>query len=221
MSRPFLIALIFSLPLLANAQVYVKIVFHEDLIQRQIENTAVKQAALAMYGDKLDDIMHKREKITFYMGVIEEIQRKIVSSLANIDDAIKNGKTLYWLGKKIPDIYNNLQTAIDLAIQKPFLAPYAYDASSIITARLTTLVDYVQNTLANNDWGVLISQTKRDKFIKETYDDIMTIYWMSNSMVQNFKTYTIQDAVNKIIPYKVFLNKDKAIVTDIVSKFKF
>ena len=208
--------LFFSLSNVSIGQPYVKIVFHQDLIQRELENAAVKQAALALYGDKLNDIMKKREKITFYMGVIEEIQHKIVKSLAYIDDVIKNGKTLYYLGKKIPDIYKNLDQAIQLAIQKPFLAQYAYDAGDLITARVVALVDYVKKTVSNDDWDVLISQTKRDKFIKETYDDIMIIYWMSNSMVNNFKLYTIQDAVNKIIPYKVYFNRDKAIVTDII-----
>lgn len=206
---------------ISTAQTYVKIVFHTDLIQREIENAAVKQAALAAYGSKLNDIMEKREKITFYLGVIEEIQRTIVKSLAYIDDVIKNGKTLYYLGKKVPDIYNNLEQATQMAIQKPFLAPYAYDAGELITARLVALVDYVQNIISKDDWEVLISQPQRDKFIKETYDDIMVIYWMSNSMVNNFKLYTIQDAVNKIVPYQVFFNHDKSIVTDIVNKFKF
>ncbi len=218
-----IILLLFFIVLSATSigQTYVKIVFHTDLIQREIENAAVKQAALAAYGSKLNDIMEKREKTTFYLGVIEEIQRTIVKGLAYIDDVIKNGKTLYYLGKKVPDIYNNLEQAVQLAIDKPFLAPYAYDAGELITARLVALVDYVQNTIAHDDWGVLISQAQRDKFIKETYDDIMIIYWMSNSMVNNFKLYAIQDAVNKIIPYKVFFNKDKSIVTNIVNKFKF
>lgn len=210
-----------SMSKLSFGQPYVKIVFHTDLIQRELENGAVKQAALALYADKLNDIMKKREKITFYMGIIEEIQRKFVTSLANADDAIKNGKTLYFLGKKIPAIYDNLEKAIQLTAQKPFLAAYAYDAAQIISARLVILVDYVQKTIAANDWDILISQTKRDKFIKEVYDNIMIMYWMSHSMVNNFKIYTIQDAVAKIIPYQVFFNRDKAIVTDIISKIKF
>ena len=94
-----------------EAQVYITIVFHTDLTVRQIENTAVKQACLAEYGAKLKQIENDRAVTSADLAIVEEIQARLVKSFANCDDAIRNGKTLYYAFQRLPKIYDNLQKA--------------------------------------------------------------------------------------------------------------
>jgi hypothetical protein len=204
-----------------EAQVYITIVFHTDLPVRQIENTAVKQACLAEYGSKLKQIENDRAVTSADLALVEEIQAKLVKSFANCDDAIRNGKTLYYAFQRLPKIYENLQKASGLAAAKPFLIPLATDAGSIIVTRLGNLVDYFENTITNNDYGVFINQAKRDKLIMHVYAEINTLYAYSSSLYNKFNLYTIQDAVNQIVPYKNMVNQDMAIINNIKSTFKF
>ena len=204
-----------------EAQVYITIVFHTDLPVRQIENTAVKQACLAEYSSKLKQIENDRAVTSADLALVEEIQAKLVKSFANCDDAIRNGKTLYYAFQRLPKIYENLQKASGLAAAKPFLIPLATDAGSIIVTRLGNLVDYIENTITNNDYGVFIDQAKRDKLIMHVYAEINTLYAYSSSLYNKFNLYTIQDAVNQIVPYKNMVNQDMAIINNIKSTFKF
>ncbi|MDP9042790.1 MAG: hypothetical protein M3N30_12480, partial [Bacteroidota bacterium] len=57
-----------------EAQIYITIVFHTDLLVRQIENTAVKQACLAEYGAKLKQIENDRAVTSADLALVEEIQ---------------------------------------------------------------------------------------------------------------------------------------------------
>ena len=206
---------------LTEAQVYITIVFHTDLPIRQIENTAVKQACLAEYGAKLKQIENDRALTSADLAIVAEIQAKFVKSFAHCDDAIRNGKTLYYAFQRLPKIYDNLQKAASLAAAKPFLIPLATDAGSIIVTRLENLVDYVKNTITNNDYGVFIDQAKRDKLIMHVYAEINTLYAYSNSLYNKFNLYAIQDAVNQIVPFKNMVNQDIAIINNIKSTFKF
>ena len=204
-----------------KAQVYVTIVFHTDLPVRQMENTAVKQASLAEYGAKLKQIENDRAVTSADLALVEEIQAKLVKSFANCDDAIRNCKSLYYAFQRLPKIYDNLQKAASLAANKPFLIPRATNAGSIIAARLGNLVDYIQYTVINNDYGVFINQAKRDKLIMHIYSEINTLYAYSSALYNKFNLYSIQDAVNQIVPYKNMVNQDLAIINNIKSTFKF
>ncbi|MBS1666684.1 MAG: hypothetical protein JST58_04835 [Bacteroidetes bacterium] len=218
------ILFIFSFVLVAyfaSAQVYVTIVFHTDLPVRQIENTAVKQACLTEYGAKLKQIENDRAVTSADLALVEEIQAKFVKSFANCDDAIRNCKSLYYAFQRLPKIYDNLQKAAELATNKPYLIPLATNAGSIIATRLGNLVDYIKNTVTNNDYGVFIDQAKRDKLIIHVCSEINTLYSYSSSLYNKFNLYTIQDAVNQVVPYKNMANQDMAIINNIKSTFKF
>jgi hypothetical protein len=204
-----------------EAQVYITIVFHTDLPVRQIENTAVKQACLAEYGTKLKQIENDRAVTSADLALVEEIQAMLVKSFANCDDAIRNGKSLYYAFQRLPKIYDNLQKAAGLAAAKPFLIPLAASAGSIIVSRLGNLVDYIKNTVTNDDYGVFIDQAKRDKLIMHVYAEVKTLYAYSSSLYNKFNWYNIQDAVNQIVPYKNMVNQDLAIINNIKSTFKF
>jgi hypothetical protein len=205
----------------AKAQVYVTIVFHTDLPVRQMENAAVKQACLAEYGAKLKQIENDRAVTSADLALVDEIQAKLVKSFANCDDAIRSCKSLYYAFQRLPKIYDNLQKAAGIATSKPYLIPLATNAGSIIAARLGNLVDYIQNTVTNNDYGVFINQAKRDKLIMHVYSEINTLYAYSSSLYSKFNLYTIQDEVNQIVPYKNMVNQDLAIINNIKSTFKF
>jgi hypothetical protein len=48
----------------------------------------------------------------------------------------------------------------------------------------------------------------------------MIIHAMSSSLVRTFKMYNLQDAINKVVPYQMYVNMDKTIMQDIIKKIK-
>lgn len=203
-----------------QAQLY-NIFIHNDMIATQSENNTVQFAYNELYNSTLTDIKNSRNKTMQNMGVVEEVQRKIYNSLTNVDAAISNGKTLYSAFKKVPKIYDNLIQTAQLSIGKPYLLGIVSEQANLFYARINKLIDYIQTLVLSNDENILINQTDRSKFVSEVYTDINILYSISLSMVNDFKIYNLQDAINKIYPWKMYYNMDKNLLSSTLRKLKF
>lgn len=198
-----------------------RVVMHTDLLPQTFANSAYKIGLNKVYENKLDEVARNREKTAAYTATIEEVQRKVFNSLTNVEGAIRNGKTLLYISKKIPLIFDNLAEASKLAAGKPYLVTIAGDQSRVMVERVVKLQAYLQDFVLKEDAKILISPTDRDKFIHEVYTNINIIYSMSGALINTFKMHNLQDAVDKVIPYRMYVNMDKIIIQDIARKLKF
>ena len=206
------------LPFISKAQSFV---IHNDLIATQASNSSYKIAWNELYGQKLEAIKKDRERTTSYLGIIQQVQEKILKSLSNIDDAIKNGKALFYISKKIPLIFTNLQNATVAAVGKPYSLALVGNQIPIFTVRLTNLTSYLNQQVLANDESILMDQAARDGFVRTVYDEINVLYQLSNSMYRTIESANFQDAVNKIVPFQTYINNDNVIIQDILFRFKF
>jgi hypothetical protein len=200
-----------------SAQAYV---IHTDLIPQTFVNSTYKISSNELYASKLNTVQSDRTTISAYAAAIEEAQNLIFNSLSNVDDGIKNGRTVYYIGQKIPLIYDNLEMAATLAFNKPYLATIAAQSAQVFAVRLVNLSSYLKNFALSSDPGTLINQADRDKFVHKIYAEVNVLYSLSASLVNDFTLYNLQDAINKVVPYQSYINMDKAIVTGIVIRFK-
>lgn len=205
---------------LVNGQDY-EVVFHKDLLKEAVANTSYKVARNELYSNKLKEIQSKRERIAAYSTSIEEVQRQIFSSLTNVDNAIKNSLALYNVSLRIPKIFKNLRTATTLAAGKPYLISIAANTTQIFTGRIIQLQDYLEQFVLSSDEKTLMDPIQRTRFVLEVSTDINILFNLSEQLVNNFKLYNLNDAVNKIVPYKMYINMDARIVNDMLNQFKF
>jgi hypothetical protein len=213
-----IICIFFLLPLLTKAQSFV---IHNDLIATQGTNSSYKIAWNELYGQKLDAIKKDRERTTSCLGIIQQVQEKILKSLSNVDDAIKNGKALFYISKKIPLIFTNLQKSVVAAVGKPYSLVLVGNQIPIFTVRLTNLTNYLNQQVLGSDASILMDQASRDRFVRNVYDEINVLYQLSSSMYRTIESANFQDAVNKIVPFQTYINIDKVIIQDILFRFKF
>lgn len=219
MKTPFFILFI-SVISSAKAQDY-EVVLHKDLLKEAMVNTGYKVARNELYIDKLRQIQDRRDRITTYSAGIEEVQRQIFNSLSNVDNAIKNSVALYNVSVRIPKIFQNLATAAKLAAGKPYLVTIAANTAQIFTGRIIQLQDYLEQFVLSADEKTLLDPIQRTRFVLEVSTDINILYNLSEQLVSNFKLYNLNDAVNKIVPYKMYINMDARILTDMRNQFKF
>ena len=206
------------LPLIIKAQSFV---IHNDLIATQLNNSSYKIVWNELYGQKLDAIKKDREITTANLGIIQQVQEKILKSLSNVDDAIKNGKALFYISKKIPLIYTNLQKSVVAAVGKPYSLALVNDQIPVFTVRLTNLTKYLNQQVLGNDESILMDQSARDRLVRNVYEEINVLYQLSNSMYRTIESANFQDAVNKIVPFQTYINIDNVIIQDILFRFKF
>src|SRR4051794_32997962 len=82
-----------------------RVVTHTDLIPRMLANTEYKIGTHKIYEDKLNQVRDDREKTLAYATAIEQVQGSIYKSFTNVDAGLRNGKTLIYISKKVPDIF--------------------------------------------------------------------------------------------------------------------
>jgi hypothetical protein len=198
------------------------IVYHQDLMQRIAENTADKQSWLMLYNNSLDTIQSDRKKVLTNWSTIEVVQQKIYSSLTNVDDGIKESRQLYYIAQKVPKIFDNIVEAGKIALGKPYLVVYWNGTGQLLTDKILSLQNFVSTfIMSHNNDSLLIDQTTRDQLLWTTYNMINTIYNISSNMVYMFGQYSLQMAINKVVPYRWYIQLDKSITQQILSNEKF
>jgi hypothetical protein len=198
------------------------LVYHPDLMQRVAENTLDKQSWLLLYNNSLDTVQSDRKKVLANWGAIQAVQQKIYSSLTNVDDGIKQSKQLYYISQKIPKIFDNILAAAKIAVGKPYLVVYWNSTGQILLNKVLALQNFVSSfIMAHGNDSLLIDQTTRDQLLWTTYNMIGTIYNISSNMVHMFNKYTLQTAINKVVPYSWYINLDKSITQQILNNAKF
>ncbi len=198
------------------------IVYHQDLMQRVAENTADKQSWLLLYNNSLDSIQSHRKKVLANWTTIEAVQQKIYKNLTNVDDGIRQSRQLYYIAQKVPKIFDNILQASQIAIGKPYLVIYWNGTGQLLIDKILSLQNFVSTFIMSHDNdSLLIDQTTRDQLLWATYNQVNTIYNISNNMVYQFRQYTLQMAINKVVPYDWYINLDKGITQQILNNAKF
>ena len=212
--------------IIALAVLFIKaksqgIVYHKDLIQRVAENTADKQSWLLLYNNSLDTIQSHRKKVLANWSTIEAVQQKIYKNLTNVDDGIKQSRQLYYMAQKVPKIFENILEASKIAIGKPYLVVYWNGTGQLLMDKILSLQNFVSSFIMSHDNdSLLIDQTTRDQLLWTTYNQVNTIYSITNNMVYQFRQYSLQMAINKVVPYKWYINFDKSITQQILNNAK-
>ena len=198
------------------------IVYHQDLMQRVAENTADKQSWLLLYNNSLDSIQSHRKEVLANWSVIEAVQQKIYKNLTNVDDGIKQSRQLYYIAQKVPKIFDNILQASQIAVGKPYLVIYWNGTGQLLIDKILSLQNFVSTFIMSHDNdSLLIDQTTRDQLLWATYNQVNTIYNISNNIVYQFRQYTLQMAINKVVPYDWYINLDKGITQQILNNAKF
>lgn len=215
----FIIIILVIFSLKGKAQ---SIVYHQDLMQRVAENTADKQSWLLLYNNSLDTIQSHRKKVLTNWSAIEAVQQKIYKNLTNVDDGIKQSKQLYYIAQKVPKVFDNLLQASKIAVGKPYLVVCWNGTGQLLMDKILSLQNFVSTFIMSHDNdSLLIDQTTRDQLLWTTYNQVNTIYNISNNMVYQFRQYTLQMAINKVVPYQWYINFDKSITQQILNNVKF
>lgn len=200
----------------------VQWVIHPKVIEQLGENEAVRETNIHLLKMKLDSIKSYKEKVLAEWQIVEMVHEKIYNNLLNADDAIRNGKQMYYAGQEVPRIIANVAEAGKLAAGKPYLIAYWNGIGQEITLQaLQAYSDIEHLILKSKDPQILISQTKRDELLWKIWEDINALHNLSRNMVYQFRYYNLQMAINHIVPYKGYINIDQFAVGQILQTAKF
>lgn len=212
------LSIAFFLSGLASAQ---QLVIHPDLLAQQARNTAVKQGWLGLYGNRLEDIRTDRSATLASLATVERIQEQVYRTLTQVQQGLRDGRTVWYLSKRIPRVFALMQEAVRLAAQKPYLLPMVVKESNLCYRRLLNLSGYLQQTLLQADERTLIDPATRGELVTKIYEEVRVTEALAENIVRTLNMSKLQDAVQSVVPYRDYLQMDKAIIDGILRQWKY
>jgi len=219
-ARTWLLALLTTVATYSSKAQFVTWVIHTDLPVTQIANSAYKIGWLEMYSSKLKEIKENRDNTLRYLGIIEEVQRKVFNTLSNVSGAVKDGKTMIAITKKVPIIFENLQKSVELAAGKPYMLVLVKDIYQVFYLRILKLTDYLKEVVLSNDEKILIDPVRRHRFVTDVYNELNVLQQMSKSICNQYELHNLQDAIDSVVPLSTFYNIDRMVINDILTRIK-
>lgn len=198
-----------------------QMVLHPDLIAQQSRNTAYKMLWSERYNQTMQSIQEYRTGILANLATVERIQQQIFSSLTQVQQGLQDGKTIWYISKRIPRIFSLFEQATVLAAKKPYLLPMVSQESELSYRRILALTQYLHKSLLTADETLLMDPAARGKFVHQVYEEVRVVEALAQHLVFTLQASVLQDAIQQVVPYKDYLQMDRAIIEGILRQWKY
>ena len=202
----------------ASAQ---QVVVHTDLPIQQIKNTAAKNLWLGMHRERLEEVRSHREKVLASLATIERIQDRVYSALTQVQSAVSDGATVRHIVRRIPKVAETLREAARLAVDRPELLPLVVREADLCQMRLLRLASHLQETLLTQRNDVLMDPARRGELVRRVYDEVRVTEALAEGMVFKLRMGRLQDVVQSVVPYRDYVQMDKAIIDGILRRWTY
>lgn len=213
--------LIFAVAVLSGVCVKSQqIVINDKLLSQITLNHGVRLASEQAFLDSYEKQKELYDDINNQTTQIIAIQEYIYQQLKNVNSAITQSKKLIYLYQYLGKIVTNSNKMLDLSAQHPEYAVLVSKYYTEIGKQVIKLQQEVTQDVLNEDKDFLMDAMDREMLIEKVFTRVRNI----NGNI----LYIILRLQNtKKIPYlfqvpvlRNYLNVDKAIVGDIIQKYK-
>ncbi|MFL9835793.1 hypothetical protein [Chryseobacterium terrae] len=197
-----------------------QIVINDKLLSQITLNHGVRMASEEAFLDSYEKQKKLYDDINNKTTQIIAIQEYIYQQLKNVNSALTQSKKLIYLYQYLGKIVTNSNKMLDLSAQHPEYAVLVSKYYSEIGKQTLKLQQEVTQDILNEDKDFLMDAMDREMLIEKVFTRVRNI----NGNI----LYIILRLENaKKIPYlyqlpvlRNYLNIDKAIVGDIIQKYK-
>lgn len=198
-----------------------QIVFNEKLLAQITKDHAVRLASEQTFLDSYEKQKKLYDDIKNKTTQVIAIQEYIYQQLKNVNSALAQSKKLIYLYEYLVKISNNSERMLQLSTQRPEYAVLVSRYYTNIGTQILKLRQEVTQDILSEDKDYLMDPMDREMLIEKVFTRVRNI---NGSLL-----YIIMRLENaKTIPYlyqvpvlRNYLNIDKAIVGDIIQKYKY
>jgi len=215
---------ILILGVVALSSILVKsqqIVINDKLLSQITLNHGVRLASEQAFLDSYEKQKEMYDDINNKTTQIIAIQEYIYQQLKNVNSALSQSKKLIYLYQYLGKIVTNSNKMLDLSAQHPEYAVLVSKYYTEIGKQVIKLQQEVTQDVLNEDKDFLMDAMDREMLIEKVFIRVRNI----NGNIL-YIILRLQNA--KKIPYlfqvpvlRNYLNVDKAIVGDIIQKYKY
>lgn len=195
-------------------------VINDKLLLQLTTNHGVRLASEQAFLNSYEKQKKLYEEINNKTTQVIAIQEYIYQQLKNVNSALTQSKKLIYLYNYLGKIVNNLNRMLDLTVQHPEYSVLITKYYTAIGVQTLKFQQEVTQDILNEDKDFLMDASDREMLLEKIFTRVRNI----NGNI----LYIILRLENaKKIPYlyqvpvlKNYINVDKAIVGDIIQKYK-
>ncbi|RYZ42821.1 MAG: hypothetical protein EOP49_28125 [Sphingobacteriales bacterium] len=183
---------------------------HSGLIDRQLDKT----------NDRLTLIQRGQLAVTGQLTVINEVQRSLYRGLSEVSGVMKSLLAVKDIAEISEDILSDLNKSIAIAGDNPAFLLFAEAGAGEFRARAVSLSAEVGAFVLKGGGDNLMDSGERSKLLNRIAVQLMILRGVSYGMYRAMYRARQTGLLNALNPYAGFINSDRRIADDILSKIK-
>lgn len=200
-------------PLWSQAQ---RVVFDRNHFSIVNENGAVRLASENTNNTYLNTINQRLNDINVNVGSVVLVQNLIYNSLAQVDQALKNGIAIRQIGEISAEILNETSNMISIASTEPYLLLFAEDVAKQLKSRGVNLVTEVSDFVIKEGNNVLMDYEKRDQLLRKIILELKVMRALCYSMGRSMYWAKVNGVLKTANPYRNFISQDMLKADEII-----
>ncbi|MFC3560177.1 hypothetical protein [Pedobacter jamesrossensis] len=217
MKKIFLLAAFLSLLNCARAQ---QIIFDREHFSIVNQNGLVRLSAELALQSNYDRIKAGLNDIEINIGSLVLTEQLIFSSLTQVDQGLKSGLMAQDIAALLAEIYQQSSELVSYASTRPELLLFAERFAQQLKTRGINLLTQVSENILAEKADLLMNAEKRDALLRKISLELRLIRSLVFSMRKSMFWAAQRSLLYQLNPFKDFLNIDKRMVEQIISRYK-
>jgi hypothetical protein len=184
------------------------------------ENGLVRESAENTHQNSLQKIKEDLDNINLNLSSVVLVQDMIRTSLATVDQTLKNGLAVRQIAGIIGDITTQCGQITALAKDDPALLLFAQSTAEQLKTRGVNLVSEVSSFILKEGDNVLMDYEKRDFLLRKITLELQVMRALSYSVYKTMYWANFNSVLKTANPYRDFINQDSHIADDILLQYQ-
>ena len=217
MKKFFLLATFLALLNYSYAQ---QLIFDKEHFSIVNQNGLARLSAELALQSSYNRIKADLDDIEINIGSLILTEQLIFSSLTQVDQGLKSGLMIQDISQLLNEIYQQSSELVSYASSRPELLLFAERFSKHLKTRGVNLLTQVSDHILAEKADLLMNAEKRDALLRKIALELRLIRSLVFSMRKSMFWAAQRSLISQVNPFKDFLNIDKRMVDQIISRYK-
>ena len=201
----------------ANSQT---VVFDKNHFTIVNANAAMRNASEIGYHQTLDIIKQNTDDIILNSSSLAMVQTMIVNSLTQVNEGFKDAIQVKMIAETVLDVSSVSAEAFQLASDNPILFLFVEEYTAQAKTRSIQLVSEVSSLILKEGDNLLMNYNVRDELLKTVQKELQVILALVLSARNSIFWAKTNGIIKSLNPYQSYVNKDLALINEIIIKQK-
>ncbi len=185
-------------------------------------NGEVERKSMTEIKERQAMIQNLQATTAATVDFINRWQQKTYEGLTRISDNVKNAYQLYECAQVMKSIYESESAMIREAQKNPLALAFAMQMQKEMVSRAMAYYNQIRTLiLKEDDRNLLMNAGERTRLMREILLDLQVINGLAYSSYLKVRLVVQQGLIRSINPFASVVNRDAALVKDVLRTWKF